>query len=66
MGLNLGHSELAKAAVVKSSVADPEPDSQELDVFGHPESGFISSRYGSGSFYNKEKIVRKTLIPTVL
>ncbi len=32
MGLNLGHSELAKAAVVKSSVADPEPDPQELYV----------------------------------
>ncbi len=66
MGLNFGHSELAKAAVVKSSVADPEPDPEELYVFGHPGSGSISSRYGSGSFYNQAKIVRKTLISTVL
>jgi hypothetical protein len=30
VGLNLFNSELAKAAVVKSSVADPEQDPQEL------------------------------------
>ncbi len=41
-------------------VADPEY------VFGPPESGSISQRYGSGSFYHQAKIVRKTLIPTVL
>jgi hypothetical protein len=37
-------------------------------VFGSPEtgSGSISTRYGSGSFYHQAKIVRKTLIPTVL
>jgi hypothetical protein len=29
-------------------------------------SGSISTRYGSGSFYHQAKIVRKTLIPTVL
>jgi hypothetical protein len=36
--------------------------------FGPPGSGSgsISQRYGSGSFYHQTKIVRKTLIPTVL
>ncbi len=29
-------------------------------------SGSISQRYGSGSFYHQAKIVRKTLIPTIL
>jgi hypothetical protein len=32
--------------------------------FGPP--GSICQRYGSGSFYHQAKIVRKTLIPTVL
>jgi hypothetical protein len=43
------------------SVPDPH-------VFGPPRSGSTSQRYGSGSgfFYNQAKIVRKTLIPTVL
>ncbi len=43
---------------------DPDPY-----VFGPPGSGFgttISQKYGSGSFYRQAKIVRKTLIPTVL
>jgi hypothetical protein len=37
-------------------------------VFGSPGFGSISQRYGSGSgsFYHQAKIVRKTLIPTVL
>jgi hypothetical protein len=37
-------------------------------VFGPPgyRSGSIYTRYGSGSFYQQAKIVRKTLIPTVL
>jgi hypothetical protein len=39
-----------------TSVADPDPH-----VFGPSES--IS---GSGSFYHHAKIVRKTLIPTIL
>ncbi len=47
------------------SVEDPSPDPS---VFG--SSGFvsISQRYGSGygSFYHQAKIVRKTLISTVL
>jgi hypothetical protein len=35
-------------------------------VFGPPGSGSVSQRYWSGSFYHQAKIVRKTLIPTVL
>jgi hypothetical protein len=40
-----------------SSVADPDPP--DPHVFGPPGSG-------SGSFYHHAKIVRKTLIPTIL
>jgi hypothetical protein len=58
-----------------TSVADPDPDPH---VFGPPGSGSgsTSQRYGSGpgscsgsgsgSFYHHAKIVRKTLIPTIL
>ncbi len=55
---------------VVGSVADPDPnpDPDPLDplVFGPPGSGSrsISQRYGS--FYHHAKIVRKTLIPTIL
>ncbi len=57
-----------------SSVADPDtnpdPDLPDPHVFGPPGSGSISPRYGSGSgsgsFYHHAKIVRKTLIPTIL
>jgi hypothetical protein len=57
-----------------TSVADPDPnpDPDPLDprVFGSPGSGSesISQRYGSGSgsFYHEAKLVRKTLISTVL
>ncbi len=45
---------------VKSNVADPDPD---LHVFGPHGSGSGSA---SGSFYHHAKIVRKTLIPTIL
>jgi hypothetical protein len=56
---------------VAGSVADPEPnpDPQDPYVFGPPGYGSqtISTRYGSGfgsgSFYNQSKIVKKTLIP---
>ncbi len=50
------------------SVADPDPDSSYLYVFGPPGSGSISQRCGSGSgsFYYRAKIERKTLIPTAL
>jgi hypothetical protein len=48
-----------------TSVADPDPH-----VFGPPGSGSgsTSQRYrsGSGSFYHHAKIVRKTLILTIL
>ncbi len=55
------------------SVADPDPN-PDPHVFGPPGSGSgsTSQRYGSGScsgsgsFYNHAKIVRKTLIPTIL
>ncbi len=51
-----------------TSVADPDPPDPR--VFGPPGSGSgsTSQRYGSGSgsFYHHAKIVRKTLIPTVL
>jgi hypothetical protein len=53
---------------MKTSVADPDLDPSDTYVFRH--SGFgsrsICQRYGSGSFYHQAKIVRKTLIPTVL
>jgi hypothetical protein len=50
---------------LENSVADLDPDPY---VFEPPrsESGSISHWYGSGSFYHQAKIVRKTLIPTVL
>ncbi len=46
----------------------PDPDPSDPFVFGSPRSGSgsISQRYVSGSFYHQAKIVRKTLIPTVL
>ncbi len=49
------------------SVADPDPNPDPY-VYRPPGSGSgsISQRYGSLSFYYQEKIVRKTLIPTVL
>jgi hypothetical protein len=64
----------SKNLFTKSSVADPDPN-QDLDpsdpyVFGPPGSGSGSTRqnFGSGSVssYHQAKIVRKTLIPTVL
>ncbi len=49
--------------MLNASVADPDPnpdpDPQDPHVFGPPGSG-------SGSFYHHAKIVRKTLIPTIL
>jgi hypothetical protein len=50
----------------------PDPDPPDPRVFGPPGSGSTSQRYGSGSgagsgsFCHQAKIVRKTLIPTVL
>ncbi len=55
---------------MKKSVAnpDPNPDPPDPHVLGHPGSGSISQRYGSGSgsFYYEAKKVRKTWISTVL
>ncbi len=48
-----------KIYLAYTSVADPDPH-----VFGPPVSGSTSLRYGS--FYHHAKIVRKTLIPTIL
>jgi hypothetical protein len=56
--------------VLKNSVPDPDPP--DPHVFGPPRSGSgsTSQRYGSGSgsgsFYHRAKIVRKTLIPSIL
>ena len=46
-----------------SSVADPNPDPH---VLGLPDLDPISHSYESGSFYHHAKMVRKTLIPTIL
>jgi hypothetical protein len=55
-----------KKNMVCGSVADPDPNPvPDPHVFGPPGSGSISQRYGSGSFYQPAKIVRKTLIPTI-
>ncbi len=59
---------------LSSSVPDPNPDPPDPHVLGPPGSGSTSQRYGSGScsgsgsgsFYHHSKIVRKTLIPTML
>ena len=53
---------------VSSSVADPDPKGPYVFVPPGSASGSISQRYRSGSesFYHHVKIVRKTLIPTVL
>jgi hypothetical protein len=62
---NMKHSQVS---IPKYSVADPDPS--DPYVFGPPGSGSgsISQRYGSGSgsFYHKAKIVRKTSIHTAL
>jgi hypothetical protein len=52
---------------IKGIVADSVPGPYPC-VFGPPESGPVSQRYGSGSgsFHHQAKIVIKTLIPTVL
>jgi hypothetical protein len=67
-----------KNLILPPSVPDPDPNPDPPDphVFGPPGSGSesISQRYGFGSGYGsgsrtfcqQAKIVRKTLIPTVL
>jgi len=54
------------------SVVDPDPDLWDPYVFGAPgsASGSVRHKYGSGSssgsFHHQTKMVRKTLISTVL
>jgi hypothetical protein len=38
---------------LSGSVADSNPDPPDPHVFGPPGSGYISQRYGSGSFYHQ-------------
>ncbi len=56
-------SNCRRGRTLQGSVADPNPD-----PYGPHGSGSInhSYSYGSGLFYHQAKIVRKTLIPTVL
>jgi hypothetical protein len=59
---------LNRIKIGKTSAPDPDPP--DPHVFGPPGygSGSISQRdgFGSGSFYQQAKIVRKTLKPTAL
>ncbi len=50
---------------IGSSFPDPDPE-PDLHVFGPPGSGSIPLTSGSRSFYHHAKIVRKTLIPSIL
>jgi hypothetical protein len=56
------------SAMVLASVPDPEPDPPDPHVFGPSGSvsGSTSQRYGFGSPLHHAKIVRKTLIPSIL
>jgi hypothetical protein len=72
----------ACAALTSVLDPDPDqtldPDPPDLHVFGPPGSGSFRQRYGIrilfwilirillSSFYHQAKIIRKTLIPTVL
>ncbi len=55
-------------ASVEDADPDPNPDPSDSYVFGPPGSvsGSTNLIHGSGSFHHSAKIVRKTLIPTVL
>jgi hypothetical protein len=62
-----GHSQMGGvggSALKVQYLADPDPE--DPYVFGPPGSGSVSQMYGSGSFCDEAKIVRKTLSPTVL
>jgi hypothetical protein len=54
----------------RTRISVPDPDPPDPHAFGPPGSGAgsTSQRYGSGSgsFYHHAKIVRKTLIPSIL
>jgi hypothetical protein len=66
---HLGVNITGSYSCASGSAADPDPNPDPY-VFGPPGygsgSGSISQRNGSESFYYQAKIVRKTLIPTVL
>jgi hypothetical protein len=65
---------ISDESFLATSVADPDPDPPDPRVFGPPGSGSTSQRYGSGSssgygsgsLYHHAKILRETLIPTIL
>jgi hypothetical protein len=54
--------------IVSSCVPDPHPEPQDPDVFEPPgfASGSVIYLYGSGSFNQQAKKLRKALISTVL
>jgi hypothetical protein len=58
-----GAAEQKKIAII--SVADPDPNPDPY-VFGPPGSGSVSQRYRSRAFFHQAKLVRKSLVPTVL
>jgi hypothetical protein len=62
------HRSSKKSLLGSVPVPDPNPDPPDPNVLGPPKSGSGSTtqRYGSGSFYYHAKIVRKTLILTIL
>jgi hypothetical protein len=49
--------------MVKTSVADPDPDQPFPHVFGPPGSGSGATSQRYGSLYHHAKIVSKILIP---
>jgi hypothetical protein len=55
---------------IGAEISVPDPDPPDPHVFGPRGSGSTRQRYGfgsgSGSFYHHAKIVRKTLIPSIL
>jgi hypothetical protein len=67
-GIVLLQRETSDSFWIFNSVADPNSDPPDPHDFGPPGSGSISQRYGSGSgsFYHHAKVVRKTMIPTIL
>jgi hypothetical protein len=62
------HIRIFPNMIRNTSVADPDPDPSDPYVYGPPGSGSgsFSQRYGSGSFHQQAKIVKKNLIQTVL
>ena len=66
------HVILSRPKLTSVPDPDPNPDPPDPHVFGPPGSGSTSQSYGSGSgsgsgsFYHHAKIVRKTLIRTLL